>query len=272
LNTVDSIFAKVASDGTATWFLGDHLGSIRDITSITMVVVDHRDWDAWGNVLTETNSANTDRFGWTSREFDSETGLQYNRAREYGAGVGRWISEDPLRFAGRDLNLYRYTQNSPSSHFDSSGLILYSEVPVQAELVEFRLLDEEGKDAVDFMGESSADITELITTHITIVVKVSVYNPKENKCIHPVELKTVSTHEYPSELVPGAVMWPGGPDSNSTNSNNVLVRPGKTEFIRTKKDYDLNGMYEHTFWARVRDRYFAFKLVMTKEKLGTVSE
>jgi RHS repeat-associated protein len=118
LSTVDSAFAKIASDGTANWFLGDHLGSIRDITSLISVVIDHRDWGAWGNIVTETSSANTDRYGWTSRELDSETGLQYNRAREVAPGTGLWTSRDRLGFFAGDSNLYRYGANNPIGAVD----------------------------------------------------------------------------------------------------------------------------------------------------------
>jgi RHS repeat-associated protein len=41
---------------------------------------------------------NTQRCG-RGREADSETGLQYNRARYYDPKVGRWLSQDPLGFA-----------------------------------------------------------------------------------------------------------------------------------------------------------------------------
>jgi RHS repeat-associated protein len=122
LNTVDSLFAKIASGGTANWFLGDRLGSIRDITSLTMAVVDHRDWGAWGNLVNESNSTYTDRFGWTGRESDSETGLQYNRARYDDVTVGRWITEDPASFAPADANLYRFGFNSSGNLIDPSGL------------------------------------------------------------------------------------------------------------------------------------------------------
>src|SRR6266849_4582308 len=110
LDTVDSVFARISSGGTAAWYLPDRLGSIRDITDNTGTVIDHLDYDGYG-IATETQSANGDRYKWTGREFDSETGLQYNRARYYGSGVGRWTTQDPIGFQGGDSNLYRYVRN-----------------------------------------------------------------------------------------------------------------------------------------------------------------
>ncbi len=57
----------------------------------------------------------------TSREFDADTGLQYNRARWYDSKTGRWISEDPLGFAAGDVNTARYVGNGVVGSVDHSG-------------------------------------------------------------------------------------------------------------------------------------------------------
>ena len=62
------------------------------------------------------------RFGYTGREQDAETGLDYYRARYYDSAVGRFISEDPIGFGAGDANLYRYVGNSPTNYTDPSGL------------------------------------------------------------------------------------------------------------------------------------------------------
>ncbi|GAX60814.1 hypothetical protein SCALIN_C14_0080 [Candidatus Scalindua japonica] len=43
--------------------------------------------------------------------------------RYYDSETGRFISEDPIGFAGGDLNLYAYVQNNPVILIDPSGLI-----------------------------------------------------------------------------------------------------------------------------------------------------
>jgi RHS repeat-associated protein len=60
-------------------------------------------------------------FAFTGRLFDATTGLQNNLHRWYDPTVGRWLSEDPIGFAGGDANLYRYVGNSPSWISDPSG-------------------------------------------------------------------------------------------------------------------------------------------------------
>ncbi len=68
-------------------------------------------YDAFGNNIAETDAAISHMYGYTGREFDKETGLQYNRARYYDPGLGRWMSKDPIGFSGGDTNLYRMTGN-----------------------------------------------------------------------------------------------------------------------------------------------------------------
>ena len=121
LEALDSLIARIGSAGTVAWYLTDRLGSVRDITDNTGTVQDHINYDGFGNA-TETNSSFGDRYKWTGRELESESGLQYNRARYYDPKVGRWISQDPLGFAAHDMNLYRYSGNSTVDFKDPTGL------------------------------------------------------------------------------------------------------------------------------------------------------
>jgi RHS repeat-associated protein len=92
------------------------------------MVLDHMGYDGYGNVTTESAPASGDRYKYTAREFDSATGLQYNRARYYDARIGRWIEEDPMAFGAGDVNLYRYVSNGPVWSIDPTGLEEYTDV------------------------------------------------------------------------------------------------------------------------------------------------
>jgi RHS repeat-associated protein len=121
-NAVDSLFARRDNNGNNAWYLTDILGSVRQVAQTNGTVLDALTYGSYGNILTETNSTNGDRFKYTAREWDSEIGLQYNRARYYDPKAGRWISQDPIRFRARDSNLYRYVSNSPINQIDPRGL------------------------------------------------------------------------------------------------------------------------------------------------------
>ena len=58
----------------------------------------------------------------TGRRFDAETGLYYYRARYYHAGLGRFVSRDPMGDIEID-NLYLYCGGNPPSFVDPSGMI-----------------------------------------------------------------------------------------------------------------------------------------------------
>jgi RHS repeat-associated protein len=107
-------------EGTA-WYLTDKLGTVRDIINAAGLPIDQIAYDSFGNVLSESNPAAGDRYKFTGRELDAESGLYYYRARHYNPQLGRFQSEDPLVFGAGDPNLYRYVFNSPTNFTDPTG-------------------------------------------------------------------------------------------------------------------------------------------------------
>ena len=114
-------------EGEVLWALTDHLGTVRDLAEYDAVsgdttVVNHIVYDAFGRIVSETDSTIDFLYGFTGRERDTESDLQYNRARYYDAALGRWLSQDPIGFEAGDANLYRYVGNRPITATDPSGL------------------------------------------------------------------------------------------------------------------------------------------------------
>ncbi|MGH7966667.1 MAG: RHS repeat-associated core domain-containing protein, partial [Candidatus Binatia bacterium] len=71
---------------------------------------------------TVTGAASSNSQQFTGRENDGLTGLYYYRARYYHPVLQRFLSEDPIGFAGGDVNLYAYVGNNPISFVDPLGL------------------------------------------------------------------------------------------------------------------------------------------------------
>ena len=117
---VDEIFARTDSSGNTAWYLRDQVGSVDAVTTTTMVL-DQIIYDPFGNIVTETNASEGDRFKFAGMEYDSVTGLYYDHARNYDAVVGRFASQDPESFAAGDTNLYRYVGNSVTWLQDTTG-------------------------------------------------------------------------------------------------------------------------------------------------------
>ena len=131
---VDQILADERG-GSVVWALADNQGTIRDLVNNAGVILNHINYDSFGRVVSQTSPGVEFRFGYTGREQDGETGLDYYRARYYDSSVGRFISEDPIGFKGGDGNLSRYVGNSPTNFTDPSGLCSDSPVEAIAKLI-----------------------------------------------------------------------------------------------------------------------------------------
>jgi RHS repeat-associated protein len=104
-------------------FIKDHLGSPRlVIEATTGEVVQHIDFDEFGNVLQDTNSG-FQPFGFAGGLYDRDTRLVRFGVRDYDLLTGRWTAKDPIRFEAADANLYAYVHNDPISFIDPSGLV-----------------------------------------------------------------------------------------------------------------------------------------------------
>ena len=118
---VDELFARTDASGTTSWYIRDRVGSVTEVVSTT-AVLDQIIYDPFGNLVTETNATNGDRFKFAGMEYDSATGLYYDHARYYDAAIGRFVSQDPRGLAAGDTNLYRYVGNSPTNSIDPTGM------------------------------------------------------------------------------------------------------------------------------------------------------
>ena len=106
----------VESGGVGTFLHVDGLGSVVASTNTAGAVVDVWRYGPWG----EPESARPG-YSFTGREFDTGLGLYYYRARYYDPQLGRFISEDPIRWLG-GINLYAYVENDPTNYRDPWGL------------------------------------------------------------------------------------------------------------------------------------------------------
>jgi len=76
--------------------------------------------DAAGSQI--SNSAISNRYTYTGREWDEGLSLYHYRARMYDAVGGRFVSRDPIGFEGSKWNLHEYVGSRPPSLLDPSGL------------------------------------------------------------------------------------------------------------------------------------------------------
>lgn len=106
--------------GGVDFYEQDGLGSVTSLTNGSGALAETYTFDSFGNTTNSSgNVANL--FRYTGRDFDSETGLYYYRARYYDPTVGRFLSEDPVGFFG-NRDFYTYVGNAPTGFNDPFGL------------------------------------------------------------------------------------------------------------------------------------------------------
>ena len=101
----------------------DHLGTPIAAHNAKGEAVWTAEYEAWGRIRNETVSDGLKvniPFRFQGQYYDEESGLHYNRFRYYDPEIGRFVSQDPIGFAGSD-NFYEYAPN-PIVWVDPWGL------------------------------------------------------------------------------------------------------------------------------------------------------
>jgi len=108
--------------GTNYYCARDHLGSIRELTDSSGAVQARYDYDPYGRRTKLSGNVDAD-FVFTGHYYHQLSGLHLALSRAYDAGLGRWISRDPIGEKG-GINLYGYVFNNPISLVDPLGLLV----------------------------------------------------------------------------------------------------------------------------------------------------
>ena len=116
------------------WYHCDHLGTPMELTDHNGEMAWAGQYKAWGEVKEERSTwaiqqGLTNPIRFQGQYHDQETGLYYNLNRYYDPRVGRFISQDPIGFAG-GLNLFAYAPN-PVEWVDPLGLAKRKRLPSQ---------------------------------------------------------------------------------------------------------------------------------------------
>ena len=119
---IDEVFTRTASSTTRT-LLPDALHSTLAMADNAGAVQTTYTYEPFGTSAI-SGQTNTNSYQYTGRENDA-TGLDYYRARYYSPSHQRFISEDPIGFAGGDTNLYAYVRNNPNGLIDPTGLVTW---------------------------------------------------------------------------------------------------------------------------------------------------
>ena len=126
-NRLDTLYSLTRPDTTAelTYFYHpDHLSSASWITDLSGQPVQHLQYKPFGGDYIDQQAPNTDyseRFRFTGKERDAETGYDYFGARYYSSSLGIWLSVDPMSDKYPSLSPYVYCADNPVLFFDPDG-------------------------------------------------------------------------------------------------------------------------------------------------------
>ena len=127
--------ANSSTDAVTYYYAHNWRGDITSIYDGDGNMVAKYEYDVWGNVLTVTNSnnseitdpnhiANLNPFRYRSYYYDSESGLYYLMSRYYDPVVHRFLNADGYFQSGDnilDTNMNAYCQNNPIMNSDPTG-------------------------------------------------------------------------------------------------------------------------------------------------------
>jgi RHS repeat-associated protein len=108
--------------GGVDYFLGDALGSVRQLVDGDGNVILTKGYAPYGEVMGSAGSGATS-YGYTG-EFTDSTGLVYLRARYLDPYLNQFIQPDPIvpdPYTPADWNRYTYVRNNPIRYIDPSG-------------------------------------------------------------------------------------------------------------------------------------------------------
>ena len=123
----DEQVTSTSSEGDVLWALSDQVGTIRDIgewdsTNSEFEITNHCVYNSFGELESESDSSVDLTFGFTGKWTEEDTGYTHHLNRWFDPEIGKWISEDPIGFAGGDMNISRYVANRVLSLIDPDGL------------------------------------------------------------------------------------------------------------------------------------------------------
>ena len=206
--------------GTTTeYFLGDALGSVRQLTNPSGQVTLTKSYAPYGEVMS-SNGSGSSPFAYTGEQQDV-SGLTYLRARYYAPGDGRFLTRDmwggdynnPL-----SLNRWMYVNGNPINHIDPSGRFAIDiplDMPAWMAILGTRTVYSKVGPLKFCLGRPDNGISNTDTVNDLLVDYICEYGPEHRKFSGFDHLtlqlaKTATIHVLRTKFHDGRLEHPGG--------------------------------------------------------------
>ncbi|KJU84001.1 YD repeat-containing protein [Candidatus Magnetobacterium bavaricum] len=101
-------------------YLYDGTGNVRALIDSSQSLSASYEYDAFGNIMSKNESL-AQSIQFSTKDYDSKTGLVYYGYRFYSPSIGRWLTRDPLGIKGGGTNLYGFVGGNPVNLVDPDG-------------------------------------------------------------------------------------------------------------------------------------------------------
>ena len=121
---IGSILPTYGSRYTSFFYHGDHLGSASWITDSLGVPVQYIHYAPYGELIDNQTAASVgydERYKFTGKERDAETGYDFFGARYMWSAIGHFMSPDPLSNKTPGISSYAYCNWNPVKYVDPDG-------------------------------------------------------------------------------------------------------------------------------------------------------
>ncbi len=111
-----------SGDEEIYFYHGDHLGSASWITDKSAKPIQYIHYLPYGEILANQRASGYDeRFKFTTKELDAESGYYYFGARYLMSELGYFLSTDPLTDKTPEISSYLYCNGNPLKYIDPTG-------------------------------------------------------------------------------------------------------------------------------------------------------
>ena len=219
-NRLDTLYAMTRPDTTAEltyFFHPDHLGSASWITDLSGQPVQHLQYKPFGGDYIDQQDPNTEyseRFRFTGKERDAETGYDYFGARYYSSSLGIWLSVDPMSDKYPGLSPFVYCADNP-----------------------MRLVDPDGRNPVFFIARKVAAYYGTAMA-MEYCGRSSRVRQAGYAMQHPINAVRVGQYNQ-------------GSNNISTIASNFQVNVANAAGLRTGNEGDQGNAYRHALWQGI---------------------